>query len=147
MFLSRRTRPEAMAGAPPLPMGLPARDVLILADWQEVPQALSFPGSGLKTQLAQCPTAAEALALVLERGIDLDAVVVETDVFGAPEEAADFCFSLRRLAPWVWILALESELWEDEGMLQVLGACDFFLPRQAGPLRIHEVLIQNAPAS
>lgn len=147
MFLSRRTRPKGMAVATHPYLGLPARDVMILADWEEVPQALCFPGSGLRTELACCHTIREALGLVLNKCADLDAVVVETDLFGTPDETADFCFSLRRMAPWVWVVALQSEMWEDDGMLLELGACDYFLPQASGPLRLQEVLVQNAPMS
>lgn len=147
MYMSRRPGSHAAPLATPVggrPSGaLPARDVMIFADWEELPEALSFAGSGLDVRLCSEDDLPRALDLVMQRGAALDAVVLDTDFFGCPEESADFCFSLRRLAPWVRILVLESELWEERDALNTLGACDISLPSYAGPLRIHETLVQN----
>ena len=115
------------------------RLMLVLADWPHLPYELSHPGTGWKACLLRSQEESRALNMVRQFAGCLEALVIDEDFFGSPEDTADVCYQIRRMVPGIRILAIATEMWVDGARLQDIGASDDTLLSRC-PMGILETL-------
>jgi|GEM_PF-3905903 hypothetical protein len=115
------------------------RLMMILADWSHLPYELSHPGTGWTACLLQAQEASRALNMVRHYANCLEALVIDEDYFGSPEDTADACYQIRRMVPGIRIMAIATDMWEDGTRLQDIGASDDTLLSRC-PMAILETL-------
>ncbi|WP_460274780.1 hypothetical protein [Celeribacter sp. ULVN23_4] len=106
-------------------------NVIALTDWDMIPVNKSQISQGFQMSLLNSDNAHNALCHMHGSPWIPDVLVVDEDFFGSPEAAADACLQIRRSYPEIRIVALESELWEGESVLNSLGLCDAILSSKA----------------
>ncbi len=79
--------------------------------------------------VSMLPDTLEDARIVVQRfHRDLNYIVIDEDFFGSPEETADASFQFKRMHPGVQIVGVQSEMWENDSILETLGACHATLP-------------------
>lgn len=102
--------------------------VLALLDWDHLPYELCQPGLGFRFSLLRGEDESQAFRLLGRGQAAPDILLVDEDFFGSPEATADACMRIRRTHPKIRIIAIESEMYDGDSVLDALGMCQETLP-------------------
>ncbi|MDV4145686.1 hypothetical protein [Shimia sp. FJ5] len=120
---------EAQVRANPVPQAFQERlSVAVLLEQDKLAVDLCRKESEFHVVSMLPDTPEDARSVVQRFHRELSYIIIDEDFFGSPEETADAAFQFQRMHPGVQVLGVKSEMWEDECILETLGACHKTLP-------------------
>jgi len=102
-----------------------------LLNEQYLSRSQSLKTSGRTVRFLGAADDVQALRLFADAEQQVDVLIIDEDFFGSPEDAATICMQVRRKQPNIHIVAIESEMWDGESILDTFKLCQSLLPAKS----------------